>query len=120
MKEYTERDDNFYDFEELTSESYLTITSDISGEIANRKDNITTITLQFEDKKRQIKTKKEEISRLKSELRVLTSEKRKIGKHLREEKRTLKVDVNFLNKLNKSMRKPTGKHLVKTKERRVL
>ena len=120
MKEYTERDDNFYDFEELTSESYLTITSDISGEIANRKDNITTITLQFEDKKRQIRTTQKELDALKRKLKRLNNEKREIGRHLRQKQRSLNVDTHFLSQLNRAISQPNGRHMVDKQKRKIL
>lgn len=118
--EYIEKYDDYNMFDELTSESYLTITTDIANEVAIKKEEVTTITLQFEDKKREIRVTKSEITRLKRKLNSLNKEKREIGKHLRQEQRSLNVDAKFLSQLNRAISKPNGRHMVDKQKRKLL
>lgn len=117
--EYTEKNDDFNVLDELTSDSYLTITTDVASEIAIKKEEVTSIALQFEDKKREIRVTKNEIARLQRQLKRQIREKREIGRHLNQKQRSLNVDTHFLNQLNRAISRPNGKHMIDKQKRKI-
>ncbi len=118
--QYTEKDDDFNIYDELNSKSYLTITTSIAKEVSEKKDEISAVSLKFEDKKREIAIAKKEIARLKKKLRILNKEKREIGKDLSKKQRSMNIDINFLNAVNTAMQSNNGHYLVDYQKRKVL
>lgn len=118
--QYTEKDDDFNIYDELNSKNYVTITTGIAREVSAKKDEISAVSLRFEDKKREIAVTKKEIARLKKKLRTLNREKREIGKDLSKKQRSMNVDINFLNAVNTAMQSNNGHYLVDYQKRKVL
>jgi len=120
MNNFDEEMEDFGVDVELTPQNYLTFTTDCANKVKDTSSNILGLTAEFDDKNRIIKASKEQIIALKQAIAMAKLEKKEIKKELKIQKRSLKVDINFLNKLNRSMAQPyRGAHLVEYQKRKI-
>lgn len=110
---------NTNNFIELTPQSYLEITTDCSKEIQETYDEVTGLEMEFDDKAREIKMYQKQLRALKKKLAKAKKEKKDIKYELDSKKRSIKVDVRFLNRVNKSMTRRDETHLVNYQTRKV-
>lgn len=120
LEGFLEEFDDYNENAELTSESYFNFTTECAFEVKNKADNILRLTSELDEKDRVIRMSKEEISKLKEKIALTQIEKQEIKKEIVQERRSMKVDLNFLNKLNRIMGKRRGgAHLVNYQKRKV-
>lgn len=110
---------NNSDFVELTSQSYLEITETITKEVTQTSDSVNKLNINFKDKQREIYVAQKELNALKKKLVRLKKERKSIKCKLVSNKRSIKVNADFLNRLNKCMINGTETHLVNVKTKRI-
>lgn len=107
------------EYYELTNDYYLDCTLNCTKELAEIRETLINLDMEYDNKNIEINELKAQIKELKTKIINAKKEKRIIAKEITQKERCLQVDVRFLEDLNRGMANRNSSAMVDYHNRQV-